>query len=354
MTHFDIARQRLANQGLIGARFRTPAEVVRHHVAVQAQDYRGGLWAVGVRTETVTEAAVESALEERSIVRTWPMRGTLHLVAAEDVRWLLPLLTPRIVARAAGRVRQLGLVTTDFTRARKVFEKALGGGKRLTRSEMYELLESSGIVAAGQRGIHILWQLAQEGVLCCGPRQGKQPTFVLLDEWLPPSKPREREEAIAELARRYFESHGPATTADFVWWSGLGVNEAKAGLGNVKTRLASHQAEDRTFWGPLRPRSAARLQPAAHVLPPFDELLVAYKDRSASADADHAADAASLLSPTLALKGHVQGTWRRSQDARGMVVLPRYFSPLKEADMRSLAAAVKRYGLFLGVPARLA
>jgi hypothetical protein len=319
---------------------------------VQAQDYRGGLWAVGIRMESATEASIERAIEDRSIVRTWPMRGTLHLVAAEDVRWLLPLLTPRMVARAAGRVRQLGLAPSDFLRARKLLEKALRG-RQLARNEVYALFASGGVVPDGQRGIHILWQLAQERVICFGPRKGTQPTFVLLDEWLPASKPRPREEAIAELARRYFEGHGPATVADFAWWSGLPVGQAKAGLEPVKDRLACQESRGQAYWGPAVPPSLARAAPTAHVLPPFDELLVAYTDRSASTDSAHARDVLNLLRPTLVIKGQVVGTWTRLQDRQGVSIVPRWFSPQPSAALRALQAASKRYGDFLGVTARL-
>ena len=353
MSPVAIARQRLANQRLTGPRFAEPADVVRHQVAVQAQDYRGGLWGVGIRTEGATEEAVERAIEERAIVRTWPMRGTLHLVAAADVRWMLLLLAPRIVGRAAGRLRQLGLAASDLTRARKLLVKALRGGGRLTRAEAYALLAAAGMSPEGQRGIHVLWHLAQEGVICHGPRRGKQPTFVLLDEWLPSSKPRPREEAIAELAQRYFESHGPATVADFSWWSGLPAADGKAGLAAVKDRLAVQVWDGQDYWGPARPAYDARSLPGAHLLPPFDELLVAYRDRSASADAAHAKDAFSLLSPALVVRGTVIGTWTRAADGDGVRIAPRWFGPPTAPALRALRAAAARYARFLGQKARM-
>lgn len=189
MTTKDINRLRLVNQKISGGKFKSPAEVVRWMGAMQAQDYPGALWGVGLRTEESTLAAVEQAIVDREIVRTWPMRGTLHFVPAENVRWMLSLLTPRIVRSAASRHRNLGLDEDIFAKSRTLFEKELQGGKILTRSEMYEMLEQAGISAVGQRGIHILWKLSQEGLLCFGPYKGKQPTFVLLDEWIPGSRP---------------------------------------------------------------------------------------------------------------------------------------------------------------------
>lgn len=177
------------------------------------------------------EADIEQALADRTIIRTWPMRGTLHFVAATDVRWMLELLTPRIVANNAQRLlRQFGLDEAVFARSKDLFVRALQGGKRLARNAMYEVLEAGGVSTAGQRGLHILGRLAQAGVICFGAREGKQQTFALLDEWAPTARRMARDEALAEIARRYFTSHGPATLQDFAWWSGLTVANAQAAL----------------------------------------------------------------------------------------------------------------------------
>src|SRR5499425_503893 len=222
MTGLDIARQRLYNQHIAGARFDNPGDVVGWLGAVQAQDYLSSLWAVGLRMKNATEKDVEKAIADKTLVRTWPMRGTLHFVAAADVRWMLELLTPRIVANNVQRLlRQFGLDEAAFARSKDLVARALQGGKRLTRNATYEVLEAEGVSTAGQRGLHILWRLAQDGVICLGSREGKQQTFALLDEWAPKAKRMGRDESLAELAKRYFTSRGPATLQDFTWWSGL-------------------------------------------------------------------------------------------------------------------------------------
>jgi hypothetical protein len=180
----DILRHRLRCQRVISPRLELPADVVTSLCAVQAQDYAGSLWGIGQRTTRSTEVDVERAISERTIVRTWPMRGTLHFVASDDVRWMLRLLTPRIVARCAGRHRQLELDATTFAKSRSLLEKALAGGRAMTRPEIYQVLERARIATTAQRGIHILIQLAMQRVLCFGARRGRQQTFVLLDEWL--------------------------------------------------------------------------------------------------------------------------------------------------------------------------
>jgi winged helix DNA-binding protein len=242
MTRAKVPQQRLHNQRLAATHLDTPAEVVRWLGAVQAQEYLGSLWAIGLRTRNATEAIVERAIADRSIVRTWPMRGTLHFVAAEDVRWMLELMTPRVVAAAAGRLaREYELDRSAFGRSAEVVARALEGGGSLTREAMYRALEVARISTAGGRGLHITWRLAHDGLICFGPRQGKQQTFVLLDEWIPGAKRLAREEALCELARRYFTSHGPATTHDFAWWSGLLLSDAAEALAErlLTARLAA-------------------------------------------------------------------------------------------------------------------
>jgi len=224
-TILHIGRIRLANQGIANPSFAQPCDVVAWLGALQAQDYAGALWSVGLRMQKATVQAIEQAIADRTIVRTWPMRGTLHFVAAQDVRWLLKLLTPRMIAQTAGRYRQLELDEAVFARSQELFASALEGGKQLTRDEMYQVLEQAGIPTAGQRGYHFLVRAAQDGLICFGPPSGKQQTFVLLDEWIPPTKPFARDEALAELTKRYFASHGPATLQDLMRWAGITASD---------------------------------------------------------------------------------------------------------------------------------
>jgi hypothetical protein len=348
MTRSGIAHLRLGAQHAGTAPLGAPADVVRHLGAVQAQDYRGGLWAIGLRTIGATETSVELALAEKSIVRSWPLRGTLHFVAAEDLRWMLPLLAPRSIARSAGRFRQLGLETDQLRRSRRILERALTGGRRLTRPEIFVLLERGGVSPSGQRGIHILWMLASEGVLCFGSPRGRQQTFVLLDEWLPAGNPLARPEALAEIAFRYYSSHGPATIKDFAWWSGLTLADAAEGLKSSASRLARVRCGGDDFWGPAAGSPSPAKPPAALLLPPFDEFLVAYRDRGAALDHVGRERLKSLLSPTIVMKGRVVGTWKKRTARGGLVIVPSFFSRSTEGQLRSLRPALERYGAFVG------
>jgi len=344
--HGWIVQQRLHNQHLAQRTFSKPSDVVRWFGAMQAQDYLGALWAVGLRAEGTTMRDVERALADKSIVRTWPMRGTLHLVAREDVRWMLELMAPRMVGRAASRFAKLGLDRATLSRSHKLLSRSLRG-KQLTRTEIYEALESAGISTAAQRGMHILWWAAHERLVCCGPRRDKQHTFVLLDEWAPDAKSRPREEALAEIALRYFASHGPATLRDFTWWTGLPAADTKVALATVKGKLTSERAAEETYFTVSTSRRTAPR--SAHLLPAFDEYLVGYTDRAAALPDSHKTVVAygGILSPTMVIDGRVVGTWKRTLDKRMVRVTLSPFAEMRGAERSAMKAPADELGAFL-------
>lgn len=354
MKTIDIIRYRLYNQHFLNTQGKSPAEIVSSLGAVQAQDYLGGLWAVGLRAQNACEKDVEQALADKTIVRTWPMRGTLHFIAAGDIRWMLKLLTPRIMDRASSRNRELELDATVFLSSRKLLEKKLQGGGSLTRDAAYKVLADGGISPEGQRGIHILGQLAQEGLLCFGKREGKQQTFVLLDEWIPKSKILTRDESLAELAKRYFTGHGPASVQDFAWWSGLNLTEARKGLEIVKSNFKSEEIEGNTYWFPLSAAYPKSISKDIYLLPTYDEYLVGYKDRSAIFDPEHlgklGARANILFHPTFIIEGHVAGTWGRILKKDKAEISLRTFVKLSKTQNTALHKAAEKYGKFLGLP----
>jgi Winged helix DNA-binding domain len=354
MTAHDVAHCRLINQQIAGAKCQRPSDIVSLLGAVQAQDYLGALWAIGLRSARSTEADIEKAIEARTIVRTWPMRGTLHFVAPADVGWILELLTPPVIAASRRRQQQLGLDDKTLARSRDLFVKALQGGRRLTRDAIYSLLEGARISTGSQRGYHILWRLAQEGIICFATREGKQPTFALLDEWVKPAKKLKREEALAELTKRYFIGHGPATLQDFAWWSGLKVSEAKAGLEMVASSLRKETSGAAIYW--TSPESTAL--PAniliACLLPGYDEYLLGYTDRSAILDPQHAQklipDNNGRFLSTMIMNGRVVGTWRRVLSKKTVVLTMEPFVSFKKLAKQAFAAAAERYGEFIGKP----
>jgi hypothetical protein len=351
MTNSDITRLRLHNQCISHARFEHPGEVVAWFGAIQAQMYLDALWAIGLRLPRATEAAIEQAIADKTIVRTWPMRGTLHFVAAADARWMLKLLTPRIINGPASRMyQQLGLDQPVFVKAGKLFAKVLGGGRQLTREAMYAALESAGVSTAKMRGLHILSRLAQDGLICFGAREGRQPTFALLDEWAPASKNLGRDEALAEIARRYFTSHGPATLQDFAWWTGLTLSDARAGLDMVTSHLVKENFDGQVYWLSASFPASKAAAPTAFLLPAFDEYTVAYKDRGAVLEPLSGArmiTASEILSPVMVVDGRVIGTWKRTLRKNGVVIRQSPLAKLIKPQTQALASAANRYAEFL-------
>lgn len=343
-----IADARQCNQQLVRPRFTTPAELVRWFGAVQAQDFRGSLWAVGQRLPAAVEADVEAAIASRAIVRTWPMRETLHFVAAPDARWMLRLLASRMIARSAGRCRQLELDQAAFARSRKILSRALRGGHRLARPAAYAALERGGVSPAGQRGIHIIGRLAQEGLICLGPREGRQPTFVLFEEWVPPSPDLPRDAALAALATRYFASHGPATLPDFSWWAGLLVKDAQQAIDLAGAALVRESHGGRRSW--TTPHGATRPwpRPVAALLPSWDEYLVAYKDRHAALGHLTGALPTMIVGNALVvIDGRVRGTWKREVAPSTVRMSVESWSAVTDAERGAIARAAERYGRFL-------
>jgi hypothetical protein len=350
----DIARHRLRNQRITGQRLGQPAEVVRWMVGMQAQDYRQALWAIALRTQSARLAEVEQAISSGRIVRTWPMRGTLHFVPAEDVRWLLDLLAPRRLAADRTRLRQLELDERVLERCGELFATALRGGGRLSRSAMLQLLADAHIDNSGQRGYHILGRLAQAGLLCLGPVHGKEQTFVLLDEWVPAPRRLGREAALAELAARYFASHGPATVGDFAGWAGLTLTAAREGLEAAQSGLVSERQGAKVWWwGNDADERGGDDPPGVVLLPGFDEYLLGYRDRSAVLAAAHAHRVVpggnGVFFPIVVEGGRVVGTWKGAVKRGALQVTVDPFTERAVSNDR-LAEAARRYSDFLGVP----
>jgi hypothetical protein len=348
----DIGLHRLVSQHIAHPTFERPDQVVSWLGAVQAQDYAGAQWSIGLRLPDATDADIERAVADKTIVRTWPMRGTLHFVAAKDVRWMVELLTPRIVAGAAARRRQLELDDAVLAHSREVLIAALQGGNCLPREALYLVFEEAQISTARQRGLHILWELAHEGLICFGPRQGKQYTFALLDEWLPGAKRLNRDEALAEMALRYFTSHGPATVQDFMWWTGLTARDARFGLEAVKDQLVREDVDGRSYWMSASGLEVQGRQPPVHLLPGFDEYLLGYRDRSAVLDSTSRGHVVpgdnGVFNPTIVIDGRIAGTWKRSVSKGAMNIAYSPFAPLRDVQTRAIAVAAERYARFLG------
>jgi len=350
----SIAALRLRNQGLVKQQDRRqPAAVVAGLGAVQAQEFPFAKWALALRMpEGTTDAQVQRAFDRGQILRTHVMRPTWHFVAPADIRWMLELTAPHVHRVMAPYNRRLGLDAELLGRATKIFERILRDSQFQTRSELGARLAEAGIEAKGVRLAHIAMHAELECVICSGPRRGKEFTYALVGERAPRAQRLPRDEALARLALRYFKSHGPATVRDFVWWSGLRTADAKRGLEINEAR--DQLIDGRTYWtiGSASGRTAQRR--AVHLLPVYDEYVVAYRDREAVPHGPSTLDAGSRGSVTflhaLVIDGQIAGTWRTARrDTRCAIdVIPT--RRLTEQERRAIAVAAARYERFLGAP----
>ncbi len=350
-----VATRRLASLGIappVGGGAAAVADVVRHHLAMQAQDLSSGVWSVGVRTGALL-CEVEAAIEDRRITRSWPMRGTLHLMATEDVKWMCLLLNTRVAAATRARFAQLEITDAVLDAGRELVTAALTGGRRLRRPAAMELFREHGITPDGQRGPHLLGRYCQEGLLCQGPPEGRQPTFVLLDEWVPRSWEPGREEAMAALAERYVRSHGPVTIRDLAGWTGQTLTFAQEAVDLAGDRLLREQIGGTDYLvhreapGPL-PR------PQVLLLPGFDEYLLGYKDRAAMLTREQERRVVpggnGVFYPTVVAGGQVVGTWARRIGSSAVDVTVSPFGELSATRRRDVERAATAYGRFLGRP----
>jgi hypothetical protein len=354
----DVAIQRLRNQRLVGRPLAAPEEVVGWLGAVQSQDYAGAKWAIGQRSRAGTDADVERACAAGRILRTHVLRPTWHFVLPDDVRWMLALTAPRVRAAMAYYDRKLALDGAAFRRSQALLQKALAGGKALTREELRRTLAAAGIEASGQRLGHIMMRAELDAVVTSGPRRGKQSTYALLDERAPGGRTLAREEALAELAGRYFASHGPALPQDFAWWSGLTVGDARRGIESASPRLASATVDGKTYWHAPGASRETRVAPhAIHLLPNYDEVIVAYRDHAASlapgVTAAFTARPEMVANHIVVVGGRVVGGWRRLPGKGAMIVETTLAVRLDAAAREALRAAVARFERFLGQPVTL-
>jgi hypothetical protein len=313
----DVSLLRLAAQRLAGERHPTVAATVRTMTAMQGQDLPGVLCSAALRTDGGSLAGVRAAMDAGEVVRSWPMRGTLHLVAAEDLGWMITIGAPRVATSVARRQRELGLEAATLAKATKLAVGALEGGRSIRRKELFAVWQAAGISTEGQRGAHLLGHLAVSRVVCLGPTVGSVQALVLLDEWVPRPRRLAGDQAVAEWALRYFRSHGPATIADFAWWTGLKMSDSRAAHAAVADRLERLEVDGETYW--LDPATPARLDTcraearAVHLLPGFDELLLGYRDRGAVLVPEFANRlvGGGMFKASVLAGGRVVGTWRR-------------------------------------------
>jgi hypothetical protein len=347
-----IASLRLAAQHLSDSTLAEPADVATAMLALQAQDLSSAQWALAVRSPSSTLADVDRAFDTGAIVRSWPFRGTLHVTPAVDLGWMLELTRDRIVRGAATRHAGLGLDESVFVRAADVVRGVLRGGARLSRGDLFAELDASGVATDHQRGGNLLWYLAHTGLICFGPMQGTGQAVVLTDEWIPEPRRLSPDEALTELAVRYFTSHGPATLRDLLWWSKILVPEARRAVEGAGDRLRQIVVDDTVYYLGAE-QTEARPAPPVLLLPGFDEYLLGYADRDAVLPPEHSErvvpGANGIFLPMVVANGQVVATWRRTIRRGTVDTVATAFEPMARTTVGRVEKAAAGYARYLGV-----
>ena len=302
--------------------------------------------------QAAADEAVERAFNAGTILRTHVMRPTWHFVAPADIRWMLELTAPRVHVVNAYMYRQLELDGALFLRSHAVIVKALQGGRHLTRAELGSALAQAGITAGGMRLGYILHHAELDALVCSGPRRGKQFTYTLLDERAPMARTFARDEALAELTRRYYTGHGPATIKDFAWWSGLTAADVKAGLHMAASHLTREELDGQAFWSSASTPPASAPTRAAFLLPTYDEFVIGYSSFDKSRTAGHDLQGNVVFDSMVLVGGRISGSWRRTFKKGAVAIEFAPFAPWTAAEREAVTAAAGRYGEFIGMPVR--
>ncbi|WP_420457252.1 winged helix DNA-binding domain-containing protein [Rubrivirga sp.] len=353
----NLAARRLRNQRLVGTRLLGPEAVVGWLGAVQAQDYPGAAWAVAQRTTGATAADVDAALDAGTILRTHVLRPTWHLVRPADLRWMQALTGPRVKRSLRSYDRKLEIDDRTVGRSQRLIADALADGAHRTRAELAEVLEGGGIVARGPRLAHLVMHAEADALVCSGRRRGRTQTYALVDERAPGGPVLEPEEALVELVRRYLRSHGPATPHDVAWWSGLTVTDARRGLAALGDEGEEVEIDGTAYWqvAPVAPVSLP--DPTVHLLPNYDEHVVAYRDHGPSVD-PATPDALAgwgngSTTHQIVRNGLVVGGWRRTLHRDRVEVRVTLQTPFSAAERAALVESAEAFGRFLGRPVGL-
>lgn len=343
----EIVGMRLASHRFGDPDLKTPAEVVSFMGAMQAQDFGMARWAVGIRMAECTMEAVQQAFDRGDFLRTHVLRPTWHLIPAADIQWMLALTAPKIKSSMRARDRDLELTEELYARTNELIIQALEGGSHLTREELGVSLQASGIPLDPARLNHIVMRAELDAVICSGAMRGSKHTYALLVNRAPQALILDKDEALMRLAMSYFRSHNPATAADFAWWSGLPAGDVRAAIGAVGENLSQKVVDGKQylFWcGPALPVPDENI---VHLLPAFDEYIIAYRDREAvlpSLNHHRAVSSNGVFRPVIIRGGRVVGIWRKG---RHNMPEPQYFEESGAREMKAFDKASARLKVFM-------
>jgi hypothetical protein len=343
----ETVLQRMYQQRLTHNPWAAPDEVVSWLGAVQAQEYVGASWALGMRMQHATVSLIDQAFDSGSILRTHVLRPTWHFVTPADIRWMQDLTAPRVRAASAYVQRQQLLDAALFNRTNEIIARALQGGRHLTRDEIGAALADAGISAENLRLGLIVMEAEIDAVICSGARRDKQFTYALLEERAPQAKRMPRAEALAKLALRYFTSRGPATARDFAWWSGLTLTDCNAGLEMISAQLDRREIDGLVHWFPVGMPDVPEPVQAAFLLSTYDELFVGYASFNKSRLGGRSASQSRIYDSTIVIDGRVAGSWRRTFKKEVVVMEFLPSEPFTPGELQAIHIAAQQYAEFL-------
>lgn len=350
MTLQEIAALRLHTQQICGTSITKPGQLVNFMGALQAQDFNMSKWAIGARLPGSTEKEIQSAMDKGQILRTHVLRPTWHLVSPKDIYWMLELTAPHIKTAMRSHDKGMGLTDAIYRKSNSIIERTLANGLHLTREELLGELGKARINTGMQRGAHLLFRAELDGIICSGIMKNKHHTYALLADRVPEKKAISREEALHLLAGKYFTSHGPASLKDFVWWSGLPVASARAGLESVKSRLTSAEIDSQTYY--LTDRPKVKTNDTVYLMPAFDEFIISYRDRSASLSSPDISKAISnngIFRPVIVVNGQVCGLWKRTVLKDRVRIETNFFKMPDKKTKENTRIAAEKFGAFLNL-----
>jgi hypothetical protein len=337
---------------------KDPAEIARSIGGAQAQDVYAGPQTFRSRSRRLTAADIARArTEDRSLLRTWVMRMTIHMIPTDDAGWWLPLFEPGIERWSRRRMEQLGLPAERQDKALRVVAKVLADEGPLTRSEVRERIGSAGVELDTQTGMHIVLTAVVSGIACLGPDQGKSTCLVRREDWLGKPPRFDRDKALAELARVYIRAFAPATDRDFAAWAGLPLRDVRAGLSSIAEEIEEVQVGEETM---LTSRGGASRLPTAgqvRMLGNFDTYLLGWKDRSFAVSNEHAAHVkeggGGWIRPVIVRDGEVVGGWRSSRKGGRLEITLNLDGQMLGEISEAIEAEVADLERFEGIEARI-
>ena len=345
-----ITNIRILSQQLATPQFDTPQELIRWMGAMQAQEYTMSKWAIGTRLKSGSLAQVEKALERGEIIRTHIMRPTWHFVPAEDLRWMLQLSGQRVKKSFDSYAKKFGVPESTHTACASLLETILRDHNHLTKLEIAEALKHAGITDNTSLAEYFIGRAESSGLLCSGADKDKKVTYALIDERIPSTKELHKDEALAKLARRYFQSHSPAGFQDFLWWSGLTITETRHAIHLIegeliKDRYAEHELFVHESWVESKPSGDV-----VHFLPSFDEYLISYKDRSTVLDPKHYPKAFNnfgIFYPVILHNGKIVGNWKKVTKKSGTTIETTFFEKKTKVNKKLIKEAEQRFLSYL-------